>query len=262
MFGLKRRRRQRARRRPFPREWLTIVKQNVAYYGLLTREEQAELRGHMQVFLDEKRFEGCAGLEITDEIRVTLAAQACLLLLHRPTNYFPKMETLLVYPQGYFAEGKQLLPGGAVLEGIQARLGESWYRGPVVLAWDEVQYSGLRIDDGQNVVLHEFAHQLDSESGANEGVPLLPCRAMYATWARVFGTEYAQLVEAVKLGRATAIRAYGAVSPAEFFAVATEEFFERPTQLKRIHPQLYEQLMTFYRQDPAERLVLSQRGPQ
>ncbi len=261
MFGLKRRRRQRARRRPFPPEWLAIIQNGVAYYQMLTPEEQAELRGHIQVFLDEKRFEGCGGLEMTAQIRVTVAAQACLLLLHRQTDYFPKTETILVYPQGYFAEGKQPLPGGLVLEGVQARLGESWYRGPVVLAWDEVWRSGLRINGGRNVVLHEFAHQLDSESGANEGVPGLPRRAMYAPWARVLGTEYARLVEAVKRGSSTTIDAYGAVSPAEFFAVATEQFFEQPVQLRRDHPELYAQLQGYYQQDPAQRLAPNQRPP-
>jgi Mlc titration factor MtfA (ptsG expression regulator) len=139
MLGFKRRRRQRIRSRPFPPAWLAIVERNVAYYRRLTPAEQAELRDHIQVFIDEKRFEGCGGLEITDEIRVTIAAQACILLLHRQTDYYPRMETILVYPHRYLAEATVRLPGGAVLEGTYARLGESWYRGPVVLSWDDVR---------------------------------------------------------------------------------------------------------------------------
>ena len=255
MLGFRRRRRQRIRSRPFPPEWLAIVERNVAYYRLLTPAEQAELRDHIQVFIDEKRFEGCGGLEITDEIRVTIAAQACILLLHRQTNYYPKMETILVYPHRYFAETTVRLPGGAVLEGTHARLGESWYRGPVVLSWDDVRRASADVYDGRNVVFHEFAHQLDSESGANEGVPVLPRRSMYIAWARVLGEEYAQLIEDLKHHRATFIDAYGATNPAEFFALVTEAFLEQPLQLQRAHPKLYEQLMTFYQQDPAARLT-------
>lgn len=255
MFGFKRRRRQRIRNQPFPPEWLEILVRNVPYYRLLTPDEQAELRAHIQVFLNEKRFEGCGGLQITDEIRVTIAAQACILLLHRQTDYYPKMRTVLVYPHHYFADFKQHLPGGAVLESVHARLGESWYRGPVVLSWDDVQQGSADIHDGHNVVYHEFAHQLDSESGANEGAPALPRRSMYIAWARVLGAEYQHLIEALKHHRHTFIDAYGATNPAEFFAVITEAFFEQPLQLKRRHPELYQQLMAFYRQDPAARLA-------
>ena len=141
MFGFKRRRRQRLRSRPFPAEWCAIIDRNVPYYHVLTPADQQEVLGHIQVFLAEKRFEGCGGLEITDEIRVTIAAQACLLLLHRATDYFPKLQTILVYPQHYFAPETQRLPGGVIVEGVTGRAGESWYRGPVVLAWDEVQRS-------------------------------------------------------------------------------------------------------------------------
>jgi Mlc titration factor MtfA (ptsG expression regulator) len=255
MFGFRRRKRERIRKRPFPPAWLEILERNVPFYRLLTAEEQAELRGDIQVFLEEKRFEGCGGLAITDEIRVTIAAQACILLLHRQTDDYPRMETILVYPHRYLANHKQRLPDGTVLEGIHTRLGESWYRGPVVLAWDDVLRGAADIHDGHNVVFHEFAHQLDSESGANEGAPALPRRSMYIAWARVLGQAYEHLTDDLKHHRRTFIDAYGATNPAEFFAVVTEAFFEQAVQLKRRHPELYEQLATFYQQDPASRVA-------
>jgi Mlc titration factor MtfA (ptsG expression regulator) len=253
MFGLKHRKRERIRRRAFPSTWLDILERRVAYYRLLAPEEQAELRGHIQVFLEEKRFEGCGGLEMTDEIRVTIAAQACILLLHRETDYYPRMQTVLVYPHRYLANHKQRAAGGTVIEGVHTRLGESWYRGPIVLSWDDVLGGAADIHDGHNVVFHEFAHQLDSESGANEGAPVLPRRSMYIAWARVLGHEYDQLIDDLKHHRRTFIDTYGATSPAEFFAVVTEAFFEQPVQLRRRHPELYDQLAAFYQQDPVSR---------
>lgn len=254
MFSSRRKRRDRVRNRPFPPQWLDTLERNVAYYRLLTADEQAELRGHIQVFLDEKRFEGCGGLEITDEIRVTIAAQACILLIHRETDYYPRMQTVLVYPHRYVANAKLRLRDGTVLEGVHTRLGESWYRGPVVLSWDDVRQGAADVHDGHNVVFHEFAHQLDSESGANEGAPVLPRRSMYIAWARVLGHEYEHLIDDLQHHRRTFIDAYGATSPAEFFAVVTEAFFEQAAQLKQRHPELYNQLAAFYQQDPAARL--------
>jgi len=179
MLGFKRRRRERIRRRPFPPEWLPILQRNVPYYRLLTPEEQNQLQGHVLVFLDEKRFEGCGGLELTDEIRVTIAAQACILLLGRQTDYYPRMKSIFVYPHGYFAQAVRPRPDGVLVGGAQSRAGESWYRGPVVLSWDDVRKGAGDAHDGHNVVLHEFAHQLDSEDGQVDGAPALPRRSMY-----------------------------------------------------------------------------------
>jgi MtfA peptidase len=253
MFGLKRKRRERIRNQPFPETWTEILKRNVAYYNRLSPEDQAELHGHIHVFLHEKEFEGCGGLEMNDEIRVTVAAQACILLLHRETDYYPALRSILVYPHHYFSPAARQLPDGVVAEGVQGRLGESWYRGPVVLSWDEVQRTAHDHYDGHNVVFHEFAHQLDSESGANEGAPLLPHRSMYIAWARVLGNEYQHLISELEHHHKTDLDAYGATNPAEFFAVITEAFFEKPRQLKQRHPRLYDQLALFYQQDPAER---------
>ena len=253
MFGFKKRRRRRWASEPFPSEWEKIINHNVPYYKYLTPEERQELHGHIQVFLHEKDFEGCEGLTITDEIRVTIAAQACILLLHRKTDYFPLMRTILVYPHHYFAYTTKRQPGGFVQEGVQARLGESWQRGPVVLSWDDVVSGAADPNDGHNVIFHEFAHELDSESGAMDGAPELPKATMYTAWSRVLSYEYAKLLDDIQRNHHHLIDAYGATNPAEFFAVITEAFFEKPVQLKGHHPELYEQLRQFYQQDPAAR---------
>lgn len=253
MFGFKRRRRQRLRDRPLPSAWGAIIDRTVHYCRFLTVEEQRELDGHIQVFLHEKPFEGCGGLEITDEIRVTIAAHACILLLNRDTDYYPALRTILVYPHHYRVESTRPQPDGTVIEGLEVRSGESWHRGAVVLSWDDVRRDAANIHDGHNVVFHECAHQLDSESGANEGTPALTDQGMYATWTRVMNSEYQRLLDDLEEHRPTLIRAYAATSPAEFFAVITELFFERPAALKQHHTDLYTQLAGYYRQDPVTR---------
>ncbi len=255
MFGLKRRRRLRLAALPFPEAWLAIVRRHVPYYRCLTAEDQAELHRHIQIFLAEKRFEGCDGLVITDEIRVTIAAQACILLLHRDTGYYPSLRTILVYPSQYVAPAKRQLPGGVVLEGPDRRLGESWHRGSVVLSWRDVQAGAADSTDGHNVVYHEFAHQLDSESGAIEGAPALATRAMYDEWSRTFGREFQALTSDLAQHRQTLLGPYAATSPPEFFAVATEVFFERPREMLARHPDLYHQLSRYFQQDPAARVI-------
>ena len=263
MFGFfKRRRHKKARSRPFPPEWSEIIQRNVPYCARLSDAEQRQLRDNIKVFLTEKRFEGCAGLEITDEIRLTIAAQACILLLNRRGDYYSRMKSIFVYPREFFVERTFRKPDGVVVEVEFGRLGESWYRGPVVLAWDSVRHGAADSRDGRNVVFHEFAHQLDSESGPVDGAPQLDRQLMYLAWARVLGAEYAELIDDIEHSRRTIVSAYGATSPAEFFAVITECFFERPTQLRRKHPELYEQLRRFYHQDPADRLGDDKDGAQ
>ena len=256
MLGFfRRRRRPKVRARPFPAAWRLILEERLGYYCCLPPEDRRELEGHVQVFLAEKRFEGCAGLEITDEIRVTIAAQACRLLLHRDTDYYPGLTTILVSPSSYVAQQKSIGPAGVVTEGATVRLGESWHAagvgGPVVLSWQDVRAGAADIHDGRNVVFHEFAHQLDGESGSVEGAPALEARSMYLAWARVLGGEFERLAADLRERRPTVLDAYGATSPAEFFAVLTEAFFEKPGELRARHPELYEQLRLFYRQDPA-----------
>jgi Mlc titration factor MtfA (ptsG expression regulator) len=252
LFGFfQRRRRQRLRSAPFPPAWLEVIEKNVPFHACLPDDDRRELQGLVQVFLAEKHFEGCGGLELTDEIRVTIAAQACLLLLHRQTDDFPRLITILVYPTAYVARSVEPIGGGTVLEGETVRLGEAWKGGVVVVSWDEVRAIALGLAYGRNLVLHEFAHLLDMEDGAADGTPVLEGRGQYESWTRVLGEEYERLRRQSALGRYTVLDEYGATNPAEFFAVATESFFEKPGVLQKRHPQLYEELKAFYRQDPA-----------
>jgi Mlc titration factor MtfA (ptsG expression regulator) len=250
---LRRWRRDKIKARPFPDEWRGYVERHVPYVALMGDDELAELEGHIQVFLAEKSFEGCGGLEMTDEIRVSIAAQACVLLIGRDTDYYPGLESILVYPSAYVATTRRALPGGAVVETEQTRLGESWSSGQVVLSWDDVEHGAADVEDGENVVFHEFAHQLDGLNPASDGAPVLDQRSMYIAWARVLGGEYQRLLADLARRRKTLLDRYGGTNPAEFFAVATETFFERPVTLRRRHPELYEQLALFYKQDPAAR---------
>lgn len=227
-----------------------VLDKNLPFLASLSAEDRRELEGLVRIFIAEKSFEGCAGLELTDEIKLTIAAQACLLLLHRDTDIFPNVDSILVYPSTYIVPIRER-EGAVVIEGDQARLGESWQRGLVVLAWDHVLSGAAQPKDGQNVVLHEFAHQLDSEDGVMNGTPELGARARYTAWAHALSEEFEQLSRRLHAGRPSDIDPYGATSPAEFFAVLTEMFFEKPRALKRRHPSVYAELAAFYRQDPA-----------
>ena len=235
---------------------------NLPFFRRLSGSDQAELQGHLQVFLAEKRFEGCAGLTITDEIRITIAGQACLLLLHRRTEYFPRLVTILVYPSTYLAKENHPLEGPVWHEGEAARFGETErHLGTLVLAWDAAKWGASDPSDGKNVVLHEFAHQLDFENGVADGAPVLATRQQQLSWREVMHTEFASLRAADETGIPTLLDTYGATNPAEFFAVSVEAFFERPCALKACHPNLYTEFQRYFQQDPvefsAERMKLS-----
>jgi Mlc titration factor MtfA (ptsG expression regulator) len=242
-------RRKQLKSSRFPPEWEQILNRNVALYHYLPEPLKKELQGHIQVFLGEKIFEGCGGLKIIDEIRVTIAAQACILLLNRKPTYYPKLYTILVYPGAYVAK-KVTVIGMEHTEEMTVRAGESWTSGEVVLAWDNVRQEALDLAFGHNVVLHEFAHQLDQEDGSANGAPILEKGSSYKTWAMVLSKEYEDLKRRALSGRPDIMDAYGATNPAEFFAVATETFFERPKQMKLTHPELYEELQSYYGLDP------------
>jgi Mlc titration factor MtfA (ptsG expression regulator) len=248
----RRRRRERLKAVPMRAEWAAFIAKNVPYVARLSAADREELAGHVKVLVAEKNFEGCGGLEMTDEIRVTIAAQASVLLLHRETDYYPQLVSILVYPSTYFAPAGQRNADGLVSAERQARLGESRARDVVVLAWDSVLSGAADEHDGHNVVLHEFAHQLDQEAGGADGVPELPRRSMYVAWARVLGHDFEALVREVEENHRDVIDRYGATNPAEFFAVVTEVFFEKPRALRAKHPELYDELAEFYRQDPAK----------
>ncbi len=253
MFGFgQERRRQLLRKQPVPESWREIIARNVAFFPRLAPNDQQELLGHVQVFLAEKLFEGCAGLEVTEEMRVTIATQACLLLLHRKTDYFPRLLTILVYPSGYLVDENHHVGGHVWTEGQSGRLGETaGAMGSLVLAWDAARAGAHDPADGKNLVIHEFAHQLDFEDSAADGVPLLASRSDLRAWAAVMRTEFSLLRASEDTGIPTLLDTYGATNPAEFFAVATEAFFERPRALRRLHPKLYGEMQRFFQQDPA-----------
>ena len=244
-------RRRRLANQPFSPHWAIIVERNILLYKYLPDSLRKRLHGHINVLLAEKKFKGCGGLYLTDEIRVTIAAIAALLLLNERANYFSKLHLILVYPSAFIAD-KTTPFGELYLEEKQVKAGESWRTGIVVLSWDNISYDARHWKDGHNVVLHEFAHQLDQEGGSASGVPILEKRSDYVTWGQVFRKEYEQLRREVERGVKTVIDEYGATDPAEFFAVATETFFEKPFQMKRKHPELYKELKHYYKLDPVE----------
>jgi len=237
---------------PAPPEWRSILQKNMPLIDRLSAKQQKKLFSLMQVFLDEKIFEGCGGLELSEEIKITIAAQACLLLLGQEGAVYPRLKTILVYPHTYSGGQKGIFGGD---NGASARLGESWGSGVVVLAWNSVLGGAQNIHDGHNVTFHEFAHQLDQEDGAADGVPVLKKRSAYASWAHVFNHDYKMLIDETEHGKKEVLNRYGATDPAEFFAVATETFFEKPHQLKAKHPELFEELKFYYALDPMDWLT-------
>jgi MtfA peptidase len=249
-------RRQRARLRllaePFPSAWQHYLETNVAVYRLLPPNTQQRLRNTLRVFLAERRWEGCGGLAITDEVQVIIAAQACLLLLGLEHDYFSQVSSILVYPSGFQVDQHRAGHGGWIEEEGVGLVGQAWKRGPVILAWDEVLADGREAGHGRNVVYHEFAHQLDFQGAWPHALSRAEMRELEQRWHDVMSAEYERLIRASEQGRATLLDDYGATSPAEFFAVSTECFFEQPVPLERRHPRLYDMLRQFYGQDPAE----------
>jgi len=215
----------------------------------LTAAQRERLEKLVQAFVIDIPFEGCGGLHIDDEIRVTIAGQACLLVLASDRPSFPILRSILVYPSAYVAPERG--PGGD-FEGEQNRLGESWGQGYVVLAWDAVLHGAAEMSDGHNVVLHEFAHQIDQEDGVADGIPVLGQPLRYGNWARILDRDFDVFEERLRHGQETVLDAYGSTNKAEFFAVATETFFEKPDALKKRYPELYELLRELYGLDPSE----------
>jgi hypothetical protein len=248
---LTRARRARIRRQPFPAAWRDILRRRVPYVRGLPADLQLQLKKHIQVFVAEKPFIGCAGLEVTDEMRITIAAQACLLMLNRRhAAYYPQLRQILVYPSAFLVDRVHTDGAGVLQEQRRALSGESWSQGQVILSWQDALDGAAVTDDGQNVVIHEFAHQLDQENGPANGAPHLAGRRHYERWSQVMAAEFAQLRARVEGDQPTLLSAYGATDPAEFFAVASEVFFEQPQRLAAEHPALYRELAGVYRLNP------------
>lgn len=219
----------------------------------LTRKLPSELRGRFEgkinAFLDQIEFIGCNGLDVSEEMRLSIAAQACLLITNSDA-WYDHLRTILIYP-GAFKSRRMEQQGYVVTERETVRTGESWSRGPVVLSWQHTRQGAINDQDGHNVVFHEFAHQIDDLSGHTDGVPNLNGNQSFADWEHAFGRAYETHVHHVQAGRKTVFDAYGAEGPEEFFAVAVEAFFEKPVALKRSEPAVYEQLALLFRLEPS-----------
>ncbi len=247
---LRERRRARWFNTALPAAWTSLLHAHVPLYRLLPVGLRAQLHGHLRILLAEKKFIGCNGLEVSDDMRVVVAAQAALLLLNRKTDYFPDFTSILIYPESFVVPVVHR-DGALETHEEQLRSGESWQRGPVVLSWMDIVHGTTLAGDGHNVVLHEFAHKLDEENGAMDGVPALRDEASQAHWIDVLGREFDLLRLRARHVSDGVLDAYGASSPAEFFAVATEAFFERGPDLSAHHARLYETLRDYYQVDPA-----------
>jgi len=242
--------RNKIRQRPFKKSWRKIIQQRMPYFRQMPADLQLQLKQHIQVFLAEKEFVGCNGVKITDEIRITVAAQACLLLLNRKTDYYPKLKTILVYPRAFIKQQQNIHADGVQHSKAIALAGESWEFGKVVLSWQDTLDGAEIPDDGRNVVIHEFAHQLDQENGKANGAPILDKRQNYQSWSAVFSKQFEQLKMQAKNGIPSLFDYYGATNPAEFFAVSSEVFFEQSQQFSQHYPSLYQQLKQYYQVDP------------
>lgn len=245
-------RRRTLRTRPFPDPWRAMLDRNVALYPRLPEALKTELHGLIHIFLDENHFEGAGGLVLTEEICLTIAAQACILLLNRKTDVYPRLQSIVIYPHEFDVPTARAFSSGHYVNDTETRLGESWRTGAVVLAWDHVLQSSRDLHDGHNLVFHEFAHQLDQESGEADGAPALDRASHYLAWARVLSRDYEDLRRRVAQELPSFMDQYGATNEAEFFAVATEFFFEQPDLLRRQYPELYNELKSFYKQNPGE----------
>ena len=213
---------------------------------------QMQLKRKIRQFLHEKTFVGCGDLDINDEIKVTIAAKACLLLLNRDTEVFPKLSHILVYPSAFVVPRQHMEGGGVVTHTNQTLSGESWSDGRVILAWDQIVNNPHNEEMGQDVVIHEFAHQLDSEDGGTNGAPVLPSTVAYRQWSQIMEQEFANLQTAIAKQESGVIDPYGATNPAEFFAVISEAFFKKSHELAYYHASLFDLLKNYYRVDPRE----------
>lgn len=251
------RRRKKLTAAPFPAGWEDIVRRNVAHYCMLTDAEQAELRALIQIFIAEKDWEGAGGLELTDEIRVTVSAQACLLLLGLPHNYYRNVESIIVYPSTVVPPERKLgffENATGPVELSHPIIGQAFHQGPVIIIWDAALAGGRHPELGHNVIYHEFAHKLDMLDGAADGTPPLRDRAEYRDWVQTCEREYLRLKRDAEHGKKSFLNAYAATNEAEFFAVATEQFFDQPHLMIKHVPDLYRVLKEYYRQDPVLRL--------
>jgi len=242
--------RRKLARQPFPPAWEELLRSNLPIYRQLPAAERAILKKHVRIFLAEKGFEGYGGLAVTDRMRVTIAGYACLLLMHEPDGYYPQLGTVVLYPRSFAAPLTGTDETGIVTETVEERLGESWQEGTVVLAWDAIEELIHGGGDGCNVIIHEFAHQIDARRGLSYGTKLLSDNAIFRDWQELLTAVQQRQRSSRRRRRPTALDPYAVTSKEELFAVASETFFMRPVRLKVNHPELYAELKVVYGVDP------------
>ena len=210
----------------------------------LSEEERNRLRHLAILLLHEKSFVGAQDLEVSEEMRLLIALQACLPILNLGIDWYSGWTTIIVYPAG-FAPKREIIDEFGLVHTVESELiGEAWQRGPVVLSWEDTETAGTR--DGRNVVIHEFIHKLDMLNGAADGFPPQHKRLHANAWSEIFAAAYADFQENPKPG----LSRYGATAPAEFLAVLSEVFFENPGLLNKSYPKVYEALSLFFKQNP------------
>jgi len=241
---------------PFPSTWISILKKNVKHYRFLDESHRSALHQLVEQFISEKNWEGCGGLILTDEIKVTISAEACILILGLPHQVYKDVESIFVYPSTVVIPERKV----GVFEisdsprSTKIVLGQAQLRGPTILVWDSVLREARHPERGHNVVYHEFAHKLDMLDGSADGTPPLENDEQYKRWVKICSKEFIHLKDQAEKGIPTFLDAYGVVNEAEFFAVITEQFFDQPKKFRNKHPSLYHLLKDYYRQDPAKHL--------
>jgi Mlc titration factor MtfA (ptsG expression regulator) len=251
-FGRWRRARAVQRKPVDAAAWAAVVRR-FSFLRVLDADEQAKLRDLVAAFLNEKSLQGAGGLTITRDIELVIAAQACLLVLNLDLDYYDDWVEIIVYPDEFIVDHEYTDENG-IVHRVRAPLsGEAWEQGPVILSWVDAEAADG--GDGYNVVMHEFAHKLDIRNGTADGFPPLHDDMDRKVWTQVFSEAYADMQQRLERHEYTLIDPYAAEDPAEFFAVLSELFFERPDTLQDIYPAVYAQLTAFYRQDPLARMT-------
>jgi Mlc titration factor MtfA (ptsG expression regulator) len=244
---LRSRRRRKIAAQPFPAAWDSILKTNAYFYWNLSHDRQLRVRQYIQILVAEKNWEGCGGLVLRDEHRVTIAAQLAKFTRGNPEETFDQVRSILIYPDAYMARSHNQIGAGVIVESASGRLGEAWYRGPVILSWADVLTTSRGTGYGRNVVVHEFAHQLDMRNGSHaDGIPVIESADFARRWVQTMPLAWERLIRECQSGISTCLDCYGATNQAEFFAVASEAYFELPDDLQSQWPEVYRLLNEFY----------------
>lgn len=243
-------RRNKSKYNEFPKEWDELLTAQWPLYHRLPELLKQNLKERIKMFLAEKTFIGSGGFVINDQHKILIAAQACLLIVNKPFEYYDKLSSILIYPSAFIVKRPEVLANGTVSEQKKINLGEAWGNGKIVLSWDD-SYSGMiNASDGQNVVIHEFAHLLDQTNGSPNGAPFLAHAKNYKRWSQIFAIAFERLQKSTHHGKKTLFNPYGETNPAEFFAVVSEIFFEQSDLFQQQEPALHEELVKFYGVDP------------